>query len=105
MTIKLTSKKGKFFGKLKSFNNVFHDFLFSFAQLRIDVNGYRFVAICCLYYVNPHDDMTIQIYEQIVIYLSGGKIDIWLTTIDFQALRKWREISNVLIRHQEFNMF
>lgn len=73
-----------FFGKLKSFNNVFHDFLFSFTQLRIDVNEYRFVAICCLHYVNPHDDMTIQIYEQIVIYLLGGKIDIWLTTIDFQ---------------------
>lgn len=84
MTKQINVEKGKFFGKLKSFNNVFHDFLFSFAQLRIDVNGYRFVAICCLYYVNPHDDMTIQIYEQIVIYLSGGKIDIWLTTIDFQ---------------------
>lgn len=91
-------KKGSF-SENWSLNN-----LFSFTQLRNDVNGYRFVDICCLHSVNPHDDMTIQTYEQIVIFLLEGK-NWYLADHDRLSVPwKWREISNVLTRHQECNM-
>lgn len=77
--------------------------MFIFTHLRIDVNGYRFVAICCLHSVNPHDDMTIQTWTDCDLFVV---VKNWyLADHDrLSVLWKWREISNVLTRHQEFNM-